>query len=261
MIADLFHGCSSANLPREVDRTESGQWGAGPALCSLSAADLILSQPRGALPVDGVLHSLGSQKHPDPEATEPAHGLYPAKGPQDFMNLVASDCERCPSPTQRSDLMRVDHWTPSIRLCSAALLLTALTLGWGVPAAAHENNPPSLYQRLGGYDAIAAVTDDFIGRLLQDPSLSRFFTGFSTDSKQRIRQHVVDQLCQATGGPCVYKGRDMKTTHTGIGISEAEWTTSVGHLVATLDKFKVPQKEKDELLALVSTLKADIVEK
>lgn len=128
-------------------------------------------------------------------------------------------------------------------------------------AAGQQVAVESLYKRVGGYDAIAAVTDDFIGRLVVDPSLGRFFAGHSTDSKQRIRQHVVDFLCVATGGPCVYKGRDMKTSHAGLGISEMEWNRSVEHLVATLDRFKVPKKEKDELLAAASGLKKDIVEK
>ena len=120
---------------------------------------------------------------------------------------------------------------------------------------------PALYKRLGGYDAIAAVTDDFIGRLAADPQLGKYFAGHSTDSKQRIRQHVVDFLCVATGGPCIYKGRDMKTSHAGLGISENDWNKGVMHLVATLDRFKVPQKEKDDLLAAASGLMKDIVEK
>jgi hemoglobin len=119
-----------------------------------------------------------------------------------------------------------------------------------------RNNP---YHRLGGYDAIAAVTDDFIGRLAGDPQLHRFFTGLSTDSQKKLRQHVVDFLCSATGGPCVYTGRDMKTSHTGLGITEADWDFSVKHLVATLDKFKVPEKEKNEVLGAISGLKGDIV--
>jgi hemoglobin len=119
----------------------------------------------------------------------------------------------------------------------------------------------SLYERLGGYDAIAAVTDDFIGRLATDPTEGRFFVGHGDDSKQRIRQHIVDQLCQVTGGPCVYKGRDMKTTHKGLGITQADWDISVKHLVATLDKFKVPEKEKNEVLTAISGLKDQIVEK
>jgi hemoglobin len=116
----------------------------------------------------------------------------------------------------------------------------------------------TLYQRLGGYDALAAVTDDFLGRLIADPQLSRIFTGHSTESRQRIRQHVVDFLCQATGGPCAYHGRDMKTAHTGLNITEADWNSSVKHLTATLDKFKVPDKEKTEVLQAISGLKGDI---
>jgi hemoglobin len=142
-----------------------------------------------------------------------------------------------------------------LSVCLALVLVSA----W--PATAQQMAADTLYKRLGGYDAIAAVTDDFIGRLATDASLGRFFTGHGTDSKQRIRQHVVDFLCVATGGPCVYKGRDMKTTHAGLGITDADWTKSVQHLVATLDRFKVPQKEKDDVLAAVSGLKKDIVEK
>ena len=119
----------------------------------------------------------------------------------------------------------------------------------------------SLYTRLGGYDAIAAVTDDFVGRLAGDPQLSKFFVGHSTDSLHRIRQLVVDQLCAATGGPCFYIGRDMKTSHKGLGISEADWQVAVKHLAASLDKFKVPAQEKNEVLGALTTSKSDIVEK
>ena len=119
----------------------------------------------------------------------------------------------------------------------------------------------TLYKRLGGYDAIAAVTDSFLGKMVADPALKPFFDGHSKDSLTRIRQLVVDQLCAATGGPCKYTGRDMKTVHTGLGISEAHWNTAVKYLVATLDEFKVPAKEKEELLAIASSLKKDIVEK
>lgn len=150
-------------------------------------------------------------------------------------------------------------------LIKAALPLFTLLLVVSWSASVHpamaQGNEKSLYERLGGYNAIAAVTDDFVGRLVTDPQLARFFTGHSIDSKKRIRQHVVNQLCAATGGPCIYTGRDMKTTHAGLGITEAEWNAAGKHLVATLDKFKVPQKEKDELLAIVATLKKDIVEK
>jgi hemoglobin len=119
----------------------------------------------------------------------------------------------------------------------------------------------SLYKGLGGYDAIAAVTDDFLGRLLAEPRFVKFFAGASNDSKQRIRQHIVDQLCMATGGPCVYTGRTMKASHAGLGITEEDWNVAVGDLVATLNKFRVPAAEQGELAAILNTVKSDIVEK
>ena len=127
-------------------------------------------------------------------------------------------------------------------------------------ADAQMAKPDSLYKRLGGYDAIAAVTDSFVMKLVKDPTLAKYFV-HSEDSLKHIRQLVVDQLCAVTGGPCVYIGRDMKTTHKGLGITSAEWDASVKHLTATLDEFKVPMKEKNEFLTLASTLKTDIVEK
>jgi len=119
----------------------------------------------------------------------------------------------------------------------------------------------SLYTRLGGYDALAAVTDDFIGRLATDPQLSKFFVGHSVDSLHRIRQLLVDQLCAATGGPCYYIGRDMQAAHKGLGITEADWTETVKDLTATLDKFRVGTQERNELFALLTKIKPDIVEK
>jgi hemoglobin len=126
------------------------------------------------------------------------------------------------------------------------------------PAAAQDK---SLYQRLGGYDAIAAVTDDFIGRLGADEQIKRFFVVFSTDSRLKIRQHVIDFICKATGGPCIYTGRDMKTSHAGAGITKQDWDRSVGHFVETLKKFKVPEREQKEIAALILPLEKDIVDK
>jgi hemoglobin len=137
-------------------------------------------------------------------------------------------------------------------------LLVGLSLFLFLTSAAFAADD-TLYKRLGGYDAIAAVTDVFIGKMATDPTLQKFFDGHSKDSLAKIRQHVVDQLCNATGGPCKYTGRDMRTVHTGLNITEAHWNTAVKHLVATLDEFKVPAKEKEELLALASSLKKDIV--
>ncbi|MFL6209292.1 MAG: group 1 truncated hemoglobin [Pyrinomonadaceae bacterium] len=143
-------------------------------------------------------------------------------------------------------------------LCALCLLLT-----WGAltPCAAQARKEKSLYDRLGGYDAIAAVVDDFIGRLIADPQFARFFVGHANDSKKHIRQLIVDQFCVAAGGPCVYTGRTMRTSHEGLGITEADWNAAAKHLTASIDKFKVKKREKDELLAFVTTLKHDIVEK
>ena len=118
----------------------------------------------------------------------------------------------------------------------------------------------SLYKRLGGYDAIAAVTDDFLGRLLANKDMSRFFVGTSDDSKTKIRQHVIDFICKGAGGPCAYTGRSMKDAHKGLKISEADWNIAGGLLLETLKKFNVPKKETDELMAVVTSLKMDIVE-
>ncbi len=144
-------------------------------------------------------------------------------------------------------------------LASLALSLSLATL---LSASAQDGMmKKSLYERLGGYNAIAAVVDDFVGRLVADKQFEHFFVGHSTDSKKRIRQHIVDQFCAAAGGPCIYTGRTMKDSHVGLNISEADWDAAAKHLVATLDKFKVPEPEKKDLLAFVTSLKADIVEK
>ena len=136
------------------------------------------------------------------------------------------------------------------------------TLSPESPAQAQSSSAaPSLYKRLGGYDAIAVVTDDFLGRLAADKQMSRFFVGVSADSLRKLRQHVVDQLCEASGGPCHYFGRSMKTVHAGLGITESDWQITVKHLTATMDKFKVPDKERNEILTLFASLKSDIVEK
>lgn len=142
-----------------------------------------------------------------------------------------------------------------------SMVALCLILLFAVAAFAQPPAKPSLYKRLGGYDAIAAVSDDFLGRLAADKQLSRFLTGRSEDNMKHLRQMFVDQMCAVTGGPCIYIGRDMKTTHKGMGITEADWTAAVNDLVATLDKFKVGGDERAELLAAVSSLKKDIVEK
>jgi hemoglobin len=128
-------------------------------------------------------------------------------------------------------------------------------------AATVRAEEKSLYRRLGGYDAIAAVSDEFIARLATDDQEKRFFVGFSNDSKARIRQHLIDLVCKSTGGPCLYSGRDMKTAHAGAGVSKADWDHSLKIFGEVLNKFKVPEKEQQELAALLVPLERDIVEK
>jgi hemoglobin len=142
-------------------------------------------------------------------------------------------------------------------LLGSLIILFGLSLAFGQK----EVKEKSLYERLGGYDALAAVTDDFAGRLVADKKLGKFFVGLSDNSMKKLRQHIIDFLCQATGGPCVYTGRDMKLVHTGLEITEEEWDISVEHLKATLKKFKVPERETKEVLNAIMGLKKDIVEK
>jgi hemoglobin len=145
--------------------------------------------------------------------------------------------------------------TKFLSICAPALLATCLLAGG---AGAEEK---SLYQRLGGYDAIAAVSDEFIARLATDEQEKRFFIGFSTDSKIHIRQLLVDLVCKSTGGPCFYTGRDMKTAHAGAGITKQDWERSLKIFGEVLNKFKVPDKEQQELAALLVPLEKDVVDK
>lgn len=118
----------------------------------------------------------------------------------------------------------------------------------------------SLYKRLGGYDAIAAVVDDYIRRIVEDKQLNRFFMGHSTDSKNRIRQQMVEFICNAAEGPCNYTGRDLYIAHSGLSITEDDWEIGTKLLIDTLNKFNVSEKEKETILNVVSDLKDDIVE-
>ena len=118
----------------------------------------------------------------------------------------------------------------------------------------------SLYHRLGGYDAIAAFVDDLLPRLTADPQIGVYWKGKCKDSMKKDRQLVVDFLCAATGGTVNYLGRDMKTSHEGLGISESDWDIFVQHSVASLEDLGVAEKEKTEFLSAAASLKGDIVE-
>ena len=117
----------------------------------------------------------------------------------------------------------------------------------------------TLYARLGGYDAIAAVADDLLTRLRTDPQLGRFWAHRGEDGVRREKQLLIDFVCASAGGPLYYTGRDMATSHKGMSISEGDWQIFIGHLNATLAKFSVPAQEKKEVLAFVDSTKTDIV--
>ena len=119
----------------------------------------------------------------------------------------------------------------------------------------------SLYRRLGGYDQMAAVIDEFLSRFGSDPGLARFGGGRSLHSRQRTRQLIVEQICALAGGPCVYTGRDMRTSHAGLGISEAEWQATLQHASAALEGRGLAPTEKAEFLAIFQQYKNDTVEK
>ena len=115
----------------------------------------------------------------------------------------------------------------------------------------------SLYERLGGLDAITAVVDSFVGRCAED---ARINAKFARTDIPRLRKMLIDQVCEASGGPCSYSGRSMKETHNGMGVTGGEFDALVEDLVATLDSFSVPEAEKEELLGVLGPLRGEIVE-
>ena len=118
----------------------------------------------------------------------------------------------------------------------------------------------TLFARLGGYDAIVAVANDLLPRLQADPQLGRFWAHRGDDGVQREKQLLIDFLCANAGGPLYYRGRDMKLCHRGMRISESDWQVFLGHAAATLERFRVPEAERREVVAFVQSLKNDIVE-
>jgi hemoglobin len=118
----------------------------------------------------------------------------------------------------------------------------------------------TLYERLGGYDAMAAVANDVMPRLRNDPQLGRFWKNRAEDSIMREEQLLIDFMCANAGGPMYYRGRDMQLSHRGMGISESDWNIFLGHAAATLAKFKVAEAEQRDVVAFMDSLKKDIVE-
>jgi hemoglobin len=120
----------------------------------------------------------------------------------------------------------------------------------------------TLYQRIGGYDAIAKTVDSFLPNLIAAlPKLGTMATGLSDASKVRNRQMIVDQICMLTGGPCIFVGRPNDVTHQGLDITQEDWDKSQGALGKTLDQLGVKDPDKSELIAVIDTLKGDIIQK
>jgi hemoglobin len=119
--------------------------------------------------------------------------------------------------------------------------------------------PPTLYKRLGGREGIALVVGDFVTNMAGDSRVNARFKDMKGPDIEKLKSNLADQICDATGGPCSYLGRDMKTTHKGMKITEAEWNATVENLVKALDKNNVGAQTKSELLGALAPMKADIV--
>ena len=130
-------------------------------------------------------------------------------------------------------------------------------------AAVVQAKEGTLYQRLGGKQAIAAVVDEFVGRVAADTRINAFFAATAADPQRLagFKAKLVDQICEASGGQCKYTGKDMKTAHAGMGITGPQFDALVEDLVGALDKFKVAPQDKATLLGVLGPMKKDIVEK
>jgi len=143
--------------------------------------------------------------------------------------------------------------TLSRRTLFSAAIAATIAYSASITGAAAQ---PTLYQRLGGYNAIQAVVDDAIKNIAADRRINRFFKGANI---ARLRRQLADQICAAAGGPCVYTGRDMKSAHAGMGIQSSHFNALVQDLGKALNKYRVPGREQRELVALLAPTKKDIV--
>ena len=156
-----------------------------------------------------------------------------------------------------------------LRQTFALIALTTLAACARNEEAPHTDSTGSataartLYDRLGGTTAIASVVDGFVANVAADTRINKFFTRVASDTAamRDFKQKLVDQICQGTGGPCTYTGKDMKTAHAGMGLSNADFDALVEDLVKALDAAGVQQAEKDELLAILGPMRTDIVTK
>ncbi len=147
-------------------------------------------------------------------------------------------------------------WRRTIGTLVAVAALVAGCAGGGMQGDKMTMEKKSLYDRLGGKPAITAVVDDFIGNVAGDTRINKRFA--NTDIP-RLKRMLVDQICQASGGPCTYTGASMKDAHKGMKITDPEFNALVEDLVKSLDKFKVGAQEKNDLLGALGGMKPDIV--
>ena len=145
----------------------------------------------------------------------------------------------------------------------AFLFIVVLLSVAATPSFGGQSKEKPLYDRLGGTPAITAVVDEFVARVAADTRINRYFASVASDSSRlgAFKGKLVDQICQASGGPCKYTGKDMKSAHAGMGITGAEFDALVEDLVGALDRFKVGPREKEQLLGALGPMKTDIVER
>ncbi|MBI3106909.1 MAG: group 1 truncated hemoglobin [Candidatus Rokubacteria bacterium] len=146
------------------------------------------------------------------------------------------------------------------RKVTLLLAVVVVVVGGLAGCAAMMGEPePTLYKRLGGRDGIALVVDDFVANVVADARVNARFKGMQPPAVFKLKSNLSDQICDATGGPCSYLGRDMKTAHKGMNITDAEWNATVENLVKALDKHRAGGKEKSELLGVLGPMKGAIV--
>lgn len=150
-------------------------------------------------------------------------------------------------------------------LPAAAMAATTVSLLSSEDSSGQDSSRPatekSLYERLGGYDAISAVVEEFANRLFTDPKIKHFFRGMSTDTKESFKQKNKNLLSAVTGGPAKIISRPPKTAHAGLNITEGDFRVVAGHLKATLEKFNVPERETKEVFAIIGKLQPEIVQR
>jgi hemoglobin len=149
------------------------------------------------------------------------------------------------------------HRIKAIALAACVLAALSVTAAAQDSMSGGQMMKKSLYERLGGVEAIKAVVNEFVSRVAADDRINKKFAKSDID---RVKLHLVEQLCLTTGGPCKYTGLDMKTTHKNMKVTEGEFNALVEDLVGALDKFNVPAAEKTDLLGILGPLKSQIVE-